>query len=126
MGIRRAVGMSSYLDATRIHPISRPEQVRLVKRDEPDIETEQEKHLQEFIEARKRQSRLTMVPKTETREEIEMARINSLMTGIGLGAGAVVIITGLALLIHYQGWWVLGFAIGVPGLAFCGRKLEWW
>lgn len=126
MGERRAVEFSSYLDSTRVQPVILPAKVRLVKNSAPDIETEQEKHLQEFIEARKRKSRLTMVPKTETREEIEMARIESLMTGIGLGATGVAVIAALALLIHYQGWWVLGFAIGVPGLAFCGRKLEWW
>lgn len=120
MKIKQAVGSNI------VQPVTPPAKVRPIRRDDPHIETEQEKRLREYTEARKRQRRVTFTPKTETQEEIEMARIDGFMTGIGLGAIGTIITVTLALLIHYQGWWVLGLAVSIPGIVFCGRELGWW
>lgn len=109
-----------------VQPITPAQKTRRYTREEPRIVSQQEQHLQNYAEARRRQRRVTLAPKTETREEMEMARIDGFMTGIGLMASAGAIITALALLVHYFNWWILIVIACITGIAFCGHKLGWW
>lgn len=120
MKIKQAVGSNI------VQPVTPPAKVRPIRRDDPHIETEQEKRLREYTEARKRQRRVTFTPKTETQEEIEMARIEGFMTGIGLMASVVAIVAALALIVHYFNWWMLIVIGCVTGIVLCGRELGWW
>lgn len=71
---RQAAGFSSHLDS-------------------------QEQHLAKWVEARKRERRLYLVPKTEAQEELEMAKIEGIMDGIGICIGIMTVIGVLVMLI---------------------------
>jgi hypothetical protein len=50
---------------------------------------------------------ITLAPKTEYKEELQIMKIEDVMTDVGICAAALAGIGILALLIHYVSWWVV-------------------
>lgn len=79
----------------------------------------QAEQLQTWVENRKRERRVQIIPKTDTQHEMELVKIEGVMDGIGITVGVMTVTGILALLVHYVSWWTL------PAIA-SAAVLGWW
>ncbi|MEN6391057.1 MAG: hypothetical protein ABFD04_11630 [Syntrophomonas sp.] len=95
---RRVAGISSYLNNTRVQPVTHSSRPRPLEEQEPTQA--------QWAETRRRERR-----QTELDEELQMMKIEGIMTGVGICAAVLAGIGILALMIYHLNWWV------VPALA---------
>jgi len=67
---------------------------------------------------------ITLAPKTRYKEELQMAKIEDIMTGVGVSVVIMVCIGILALLIYYVSWWVVPALVSAAVLGWIIRHKE--
>ena len=100
--MRRAVGFNSYYEGAE--------------------DAGQAEHLQQWANARRREKRVQVIPKTELSEEAQIERLLRLMYLVGMPCAVLAAGLTIFLLITHFGWWTVPALLSAYGLHWAWGK----